>query len=115
MLCVWQNSDKILFVLAKGTNLLGQLKGTDYDQELKKLHKKNATQVRHDKFKHLYNTVNKVNKVGRMMYKDDPANYVLFETPWGSHSGTNVTIYKGEIQPGANLLLSEGFDANSCQ
>ena len=100
-------------VLAEGTNLLGQLRGSDYDQELKKLHKKNATQVRHDKFNHLYNTVNKVNKVGRMMYKDDPANYVLFETPWGSHSGTNITIYKGDIQPSANLILAEGLDADS--
>ena len=99
-------------ILAEGSVLLGQLRLADNDQELKKVYKKKATQLRHEEFNNLYDTVNKINKVGRTIYKNDPVNYVLFESPWDSHSGSNVETYKGELQPSAHLVLAEELDAD---
>ena len=99
-------------MLAEGTSLLNELREADKNQQHKKVSKKEATQIRHKMFNNLVTYVNKINKVGRIVFKDDLTKYVLFESPWGSHSGPNVESYKGEIQPSANLLLAEELDVD---
>lgn len=69
-------------ILARGGELLTSLRESDSVQEVKKDEKRQATQERYQKFKNLYDTVNKINKVGRMVFANDPVHYALFESKW---------------------------------
>jgi len=69
-------------VLAQGLELLNQLRSADTAQEIKKEEKTTATKERNEKFLLLYETVNKINKVGRLVFKDDPIKRALFESKW---------------------------------
>ena len=99
-------------ILAEGTTLLNELREADKNQQHKKVHKKEATQIRHIYFNRLVDYVNNVNKIGRIVFKNDPAKYVLFESPWGSHSGSDVKTYKGELDPEGVGLIAEDLNTD---
>ena len=69
-------------MLAKGSELLAKLRETDKAQELKKDGKKSGTQERYQKFQTLYDTVNRINRVGRLVFEKDPVRLSLFESKW---------------------------------
>jgi hypothetical protein len=69
-------------MLAQGNQLLENLRQSDQTQELKKDVKKSATQDRYQKFQTIYDTVNRITRVGRLVFEDDPVNRTLFESKW---------------------------------
>ena len=69
-------------VITRGLDLLAELRDADAAQELKKDDKQAASQTRYQQFAQLYETVNRINKVGRLVFKDDPARLTLFESKW---------------------------------
>jgi len=69
-------------VIAQGETALADLRTADSQQELKKDHKRAATQERGQAFQVLYDTVNRINKIGRMVFEGDPVNLTLFESKW---------------------------------
>jgi hypothetical protein len=71
-------------VNAEGERLLQALRDADMLQESKKGGKKSATRERHRLFHYLYNETNRINRIGRMMFADDPVTAVLFESRWHS-------------------------------
>jgi hypothetical protein len=73
-------------VLAQGLELLNQLRSADTAQEIKKEERTTSTKERNEKFLLLYETVNKINKVGRLVFKDDPIKRALFESKWPTQS-----------------------------
>ena len=46
--------------------------------------KKSATQERRQLFQYLYDETNRINRIGRMQFADDPVTAVLFESRWHS-------------------------------
>ena len=77
-------------ILAQATELLNDLRTADSAQELKKDRKKSATQERYQKFQVLYDTVNKINKIGRLVFENDPIHLPLFESKWPARSSSTV-------------------------
>lgn len=69
-------------ILAEGGSLLEELRQADQAQELRKDTKLSATQERYQQFQVLYDTVNRINKVGRLVFKDDPVKLALFQSKW---------------------------------
>ncbi len=69
-------------VLARGRELLNELRTADSAQELKKDTRRQATQDRYQQFKNLYDTVNRINRIGRLVFENDPATLTLFESKW---------------------------------
>lgn len=68
--------------LTQGKDLYQQLRAANEAQELKKKEKVAATKVRREKFKALYDTVNRINKAGQVVFKNEPAKQVLFQRLW---------------------------------
>ena len=73
-------------LLAQGSELLNELRAADTAQELKKDTKKQSTQDRYQQFKNLYDTVTRLNRIGRLVFENDPANLALFESKWPTSS-----------------------------
>ncbi len=69
-------------MIQQGKNLSQQLRDANVAQEVKKDEKYTATQERRQKFLALYDTINKINKIGRLVFKHDPVKRVLFESKW---------------------------------
>jgi len=69
-------------IQAQGSELLTALRGADAVQEIKKDDKRSATQERYQTFKGLYDTVNRINKIGRLVFENDPIKLALFESKW---------------------------------
>ncbi|NQT26456.1 hypothetical protein HQ585_13975 [candidate division KSB1 bacterium] len=69
-------------ILAEGSRLLEALRTMDAAQEIKKDEKKSATQTRYQKFETIYNTVNRINRIGRLLFETDPVHLALFESKW---------------------------------
>ena len=69
-------------IMAQGSELLTALRGADAVQEIKKDDKRSATQERYQTFKGLYDTVNRINKIGRLVFENDPIKLALFESKW---------------------------------
>lgn len=69
-------------ILTEGSALLESLRQADQVQELQKDAKKSATRERYQKFQIIYDTVNKINRVGRLVFENDPVNLTLFESKW---------------------------------
>ncbi|MCK6619695.1 MAG: hypothetical protein HUU32_04680 [Calditrichaceae bacterium] len=69
-------------ILAQGSQLLESLREADQAQELKKDEKRSATQERYQKFQIIYDTTNRINKIGRLVFENDPINLPLFESKW---------------------------------
>lgn len=70
---------------ADGAALLQQLREADLQQETKKGAKKSATEERHFKFTELYDEVNRICRIGKLAFQNEPAIAVLFESPWPRH------------------------------
>ena len=66
----------------QGKQLLADLRLKDKQQELKKDYKDSATQERRQHFQDIYNATNQINKVGRLVFKDDLPNRSLFDSKW---------------------------------
>ena len=66
----------------RGATLLQNLRETDASQEVKKVEKKMATQERHQICQSIYDNVNRLNKIGRMVFENDPVHFALFESRW---------------------------------
>ena len=75
-------------ILAQGNEFLNNLREADSVQEVKKDEKKQATQDRYQQFKNLYDTVIKINRVGRLVFENDPVHLALFESKWPISSAT---------------------------
>ena len=75
----------------EGEQYLAELRAKDTVQELQKETKQQATQERYVQFQELYNRVNKINRVGRLVFKNDPIRMALFESKW-PRRGTRVTV-----------------------
>ncbi|MFZ5515365.1 MAG: hypothetical protein ACOY90_01920 [Candidatus Zhuqueibacterota bacterium] len=71
-------------ILAQGSEFLNNLRQTDSVQEVKKDVKRQATQDRYQQFKNLYDTIIKINRVGRILFENDPVHLALFESKWPS-------------------------------
>lgn len=69
-------------VLNRGRQLHTELCQADRVQEIQKSSKRSVTQERNELFQELYDTVNKINKAGQIIFKNDLVNRVLFESPW---------------------------------
>ncbi len=78
-------------ILAEGSVLLDDLRGADAVQEQQKDSKRVATEERHQVFQKLYDTVNRINKVGRIVFQDDPANRSRFDSKWPGRGGQSDT------------------------
>lgn len=68
--------------LAAGQICLDQLRSADAAQELQKDTKRSATQERYAIFSELYETTNKINRIGRAVFENDPIKYELFKSKW---------------------------------
>jgi hypothetical protein len=68
--------------LDQGKNLLTQLRQADASQELGKDMKTATREERLELFNSLYQTVNQINKAGRLLFKNDSTKRVLFESKW---------------------------------
>lgn len=101
-----QTSDE----LSKGTTLLQELRDADSTQELQKTSKKKATEVRHEKFEGLIDITNIINETGRIVYRDNPAELVLFESPWNYSHRQNNKVFKDEIAPDNTVTVAEELD-----
>jgi hypothetical protein len=86
-------------LLAQGRDLLNDLRTADSAQELKKDTKKQSTQDRYQQFKNLYDTVNRINRIGRLVFENDPATLTLFETKWPSGSAKAAATETSEPNP----------------
>jgi len=82
--------------LTQGKELYQQLRQANESQELKKKEKLAATKTRRQKFTALQETIKRIQKAGRIVFKNDPANWVLFKNP-------RVNTKESEIEtPAAN-------------
>ncbi len=68
--------------LAMGSELLNLLRVTDSTQELNKDEKKMATKDRNQQYINLYDMVNEINRIGRIVFKNDPVKLALFQSKW---------------------------------
>lgn len=69
-------------ILAQGSQLLAALRAADAVQEVRKDIKRQAAQTRYEIFVQLYDTVNRINKVGRLVFENDPVHLALFQSKW---------------------------------
>lgn len=65
-----------------GNTLLENLRSADAQQESQKTEKPSSTQERYQIFRKLYDTVNRINKIGRIVFKNDPVHLALFKSKW---------------------------------
>ena len=94
-------------VIKDGKGLLTHLREAATEQQLKKINKKNATLTRHEKIANLYETVTQITEVGRFVFAETPARYVLFTAPWGRNHAKNSIIFEGEILSANPVILLE--------
>ncbi len=85
-------------VLVQGAQCLADLRAKDAAQEVQKDEKRKATLERHQKFQGVYDTVNKINRVGRLVFAGDATNLALFATKW-PRSGSPVTVVEESAVP----------------
>jgi len=69
-------------ILAEGAQLQLDLQAADVVQELGKDDKRMATKARYQLFAQLYDTVNRINRVGRIVFENNPVESVLFQSKW---------------------------------
>jgi hypothetical protein len=65
-----------------GNTLLENLRSADAKQESQKTEKPSSTQERYQIFRKLYDTVNRINRIGRIVFKNDPVHLALFKSKW---------------------------------
>ncbi len=93
-------------VIQEGKDLLQNLRKSDYDQELKKVMKKEATDSRHKLYRKIYDTINTLNEIGRNVFSDEPEKLRLFDSPWKSSKKHNSTIYEGTVEPESTIAVT---------
>lgn len=88
-------------VIEEGKSHYRNLKISNSAQEKKKESKKESTKTRKEKFHELYEFVNKINKVGRTIYKNEKSKKNIFKSPWKNKSTKDLKpkIFKGNINP----------------
>ncbi len=99
--------------IQKGKDLLVKLRKTEYDQEHKKRDKKKATFCRNKLFKEIYDTVNKLNEMGRNIFSDDPENLLLFESPWPTYKKHKPKTFEGSILPENTIIVTEDLSPDT--
>ena len=68
--------------LADGERRFAALKQANEAQEQYKLTRTSVTAQRCERFAQLYNSVNRINKIGQTVFGDDPSTAVLFRSNW---------------------------------
>lgn len=76
----------------QGTDLLELLKTNDSLQESSKVTKRSISEERHILFNELYETINKINKVGQMVFASDFAKLELFKVKWRTSKKNTPTV-----------------------
>ena len=71
-----------------GEDLLQSLIKIDQIQEQTKAEKRSLSKERHSLFNQLYETINKINKVGQMVFAADSAKLELFRSNWPKRKKT---------------------------
>jgi len=101
-------------VIDEGAKLFRSLKYSNSAQEKKKENKKESTKNRKEKFLELYEIVNKINKVGRTIYKNDKSKKNTFKSPWKNKSSKDKTIkvFKGKINPLETSEITQNLRKN---
>ncbi len=79
-------------IIEKGKGFHNSLIDNKLEQDSKKTEKKDITVIRQEKFKELYDIINKINLAGRNIFADKPESLVLFETPWPKYKKKNIKI-----------------------
>ena len=100
-----QNIDEI----QKGINLKDNLFQSNNQQELKKEDKKRLTKLRKETFLKLYETVNNINKIGRIHFINEPAQKELFSCPWKKMSNKKQEIIISKINPGTTKIITDNI------
>ena len=67
--------------------MLKELIVANQNQEEYKLKRTNVTAERQRAYRVLYDSVNRINQIGQMVYNNDEANKLLFRSNWGLSSG----------------------------
>ncbi len=73
-------------ILAQGSQLLAALRAADAVQEVRKDAKRQATLASYELFVQLYDTIVRINKIGRLVFENDPVHLALFESKWPTAS-----------------------------
>lgn len=69
-------------IIQAGKDLYQRLREANVVQEMKKSEKHTATLERQQKFADIYDMTNKINKIGRQVFKNNPTIRALFESKW---------------------------------
>jgi hypothetical protein len=77
-----------------GETMLQELIEANQNQEEYKLKRTNVTADRQSAYRILYDSVNRINQVGQMVYNDDEANKRLFRSNWGLGNVENTASEK---------------------
>ncbi len=93
-------------VLAQGAQCLTDLRAKDATQEVKKDEKRKATLERHQTFQGLYDTVNKINRVGRLVFTGNAVNLTLFTTKWPRSLSRVTVVQESEVPAPAEQPLA---------
>ncbi|MCP4181447.1 MAG: hypothetical protein GY756_27100 [bacterium] len=100
-------------VIQEGKDLLQNLRKSDYEQELKKLTRKGATDVRHKLYKKIYDKINSLNEMGRNIFADEPEKLRLFESPWTKYHKHKTIIFEGSILPESTIIVTEDLNPDT--
>jgi hypothetical protein len=73
-----------------GEKMLQELITANQNQEEYKLKRINVTADRQSAYRILYDSVNRINQIGQMVYNDNEANKLLFRSNWGLGNGENT-------------------------
>lgn len=82
-------------------------------QKQKKAENKLLTKERTHIFEQLYETVNRINKVGRMVYKTKKYERELFASPWKKPRQKQVETFEGLIDPNSETMITGDISANN--
>ena len=99
-------------ILTKGKELKNALQESNNKQEQQKEINKKQTKDRKEKFSELYKTVNKINKIGRTIYKNTTEKH-YFSSPWINQNSKNFKIYQAKINPVATKIILENLQVKT--
>jgi len=70
----------------EGRTLLRALRSADQAQEAQKVDNLAATREQTEVFRTLYRKVNRINRAGRTVFRDDPARRARYRSPWHKYN-----------------------------
>ncbi len=94
----------------EGKKLYQNLKEINDLQKTKKNENKRKTNERKFQFKNLYETVNKINKIGRMVFRNEAHKKELFISPWKKPTQNNSTVIEGLVNPVSTKMILENLN-----